>query len=50
MLERRSGVNLRALQLVAVIDVDGLPLGIEIQRGGGGLAVAVARLLGAAER
>src|SRR3954447_6593831 len=43
-------VDLRALQLAAVVDVDRLPFGEDIERGLAGFAVAVARLLHAAER
>src|SRR5690606_29431470 len=42
-------VDLRPLQPAAEIDVDGLPLAVDLQRRGAGLAVAVARGLGAAE-
>src|ERR1019366_6131574 len=42
-------VDLRLLQLVGVIHVDGLPLGVEINRADAPLAMAVAGGLGAAE-
>src|SRR5713101_3120096 len=42
-------VNLGALELVRVIDVNSFPLGEEIDGGDGGLAMSVAGLLGAAE-
>src|SRR5438034_227560 len=44
-----TGVDLRSLQRPAVIDVDRLPFGEDIQRLDAGLAVAVAGVLGAAE-
>src|SRR4051812_32661923 len=43
-------VDLRALQLAAVVDVDRLPLGEDVERGLPRFAVAVARLLHSAER
>src|SRR5712692_2176944 len=43
-------VDLGALELVGVVDVEGLPFGVEIDGGDGCLAVAVAGFLGAAER
>src|SRR6516225_875988 len=42
-------VDLGALQLTAVVEVDGLPFRVEVQRRRSRLAVAVARLLGASE-
>src|SRR3954468_10339599 len=42
-------VDLRSLQLPAEVDVDRLPFREHIERGGAGLAVAVAGVLGAAE-
>src|SRR5579864_9687234 len=42
-------VNLRFLQLVRIIHVDGLPLGIKINGAQAAFAVAVARLLDAAK-
>src|SRR6266581_9573796 len=42
-------VDLRALELVGIIDVHRLPLGEEIDRGDSRFAVAVAGLLGAPE-
>ena len=42
-------IDLRALELVGIIDVHRLPLGEEIDRGDGRFAVAVAGLLRAAE-
>src|SRR5215472_9002977 len=45
-----SVVDLRALELVGIIDVDALPFGEEINGGNGGFAVAIASLLGAAKR
>src|SRR5215469_7234769 len=45
-----SVVDLGALQLVGIIDVDGLPFGEEINGGDGGFAVAIAGPLGAAKR
>src|SRR5687768_9844952 len=42
-------VYLRALQLAAVVDVDALPLGEDVEDLRAGLAVAVPRRLGAAE-
>src|SRR2546428_11385326 len=42
-------VDLGALELVGIVDVDGLPLGKEIDGRNGGFAVAVAGLLRAAE-
>src|SRR5262245_16034336 len=44
-----SRVDLRALQRPAVVDVDALPLGEHVEGLDAGLAVAVARVLGAAE-
>src|SRR2546425_4147235 len=49
MLQRRLRINLRALQPVAVINVNSLPLRIEVQRRRRRFAVPVACLLGAAE-
>ena len=43
------GVDLRPLQLVGVIDVDGFPGGVEVERAGAAFAMAVAGLLDAAE-
>src|SRR5713226_4764438 len=43
-------VDLRALQLVGVIDVDGLPLGVEVDGRDGRFAMTVAGLLGATKR
>ena len=43
-------VDLRALQLARVVDVDRLPLGEDVERRLAGLAVAVAGVLRAAER
>src|SRR6266571_1029470 len=40
-----SVVDLGALELVGIIDVDGLPFGEEINGGDGGFAVAIAGLL-----
>src|SRR5579862_1783194 len=45
-----SGVDLRALQAPGVVDVDRLPLREDVERGLARLAVAVARVLRAAER
>src|SRR5215472_13927400 len=45
-----SVVDLGALQLVGIIDVDGLPFGEEINGGDSGFAVAIAGLLCAAKR
>src|SRR5579875_923022 len=45
----RSGVYLGALEAAAVIHVDGLPLGEELEGAESGLAVAVAGAAGAAE-
>src|SRR5581483_5798619 len=45
-----SGVDLRALQLVGVIDVDRLPLGVEINRADATFAMAVAGGFHSAER
>src|ERR1700740_1349276 len=42
-------VGLGALEFVGIVDVDGLPLGEEIDGGDGGFAVAIAGLLGATE-
>src|SRR5216683_2519543 len=42
-------IDLSALELVRIVDVDGLPFGEEIDGGNGGFAVTVAGLLGAAE-
>src|SRR6266851_9476251 len=42
-------IDLSALELVRIVDVDGLPFGEEIDGGNGGFAVAVAGLLRAAE-
>src|SRR5438046_10372109 len=44
-----SVVDLGALELVGIIDVDGLPFGEEINGGDGGFAVAIASLIGAAK-
>src|SRR2546429_6292964 len=44
-----SVVDLGALELVGIIDVDGLPFGEEINGGDGGFAVAIAGLLSAAK-
>src|SRR5438105_1294746 len=44
------GVDLGALELAGVVDVDRLPLGEYVERRLARLAVAVARLLRAAER
>ena len=43
-------VDLRALELAGVVDVDRLPLGEDVERGLARLAVAVAGVLRAAER
>src|SRR5712664_51356 len=43
-------VDLGALELIGVVDVQRLPLGVEVDGGDGGFAVAVAGFLGAAER
>src|SRR5229473_7308655 len=43
-------IDLGALELVGIVDVDGLPLGEKVDGSNGGFAVAVAGLLGAAER
>src|SRR5271157_5948197 len=43
------GINLRPLELVAVVHINGFPLGVEIQGGGGGFAMAVAGLFGSTE-
>src|SRR5204862_8313584 len=45
-----GGVDLRLLQLAAVVDVDGLPLGEDVEGRLAGFAVAVAGVLRAAER
>src|SRR5258708_30710097 len=42
-------VDLRLLQRVGVIHVDGLPLGVEVNCADAALAMAVARCLGSAE-
>src|SRR5690554_2052380 len=42
-------VDLGALELAREVDVDRLPLGVEIDRGGAGLAVPVAGALGTTE-
>src|SRR6266849_955312 len=42
-------VDLGALELVGIVDVDGLPLGEKVDGSNGGFAVAVAGLLCAAE-
>src|SRR5256885_13452497 len=42
-------VDLRALQLIGVVDVQRLPLGVEVDGGDGCLAMAIAGLLGAAK-
>src|SRR5882762_4992182 len=42
-------VDLGALEFVGVVDVEGLPFGVEIDGGDGGFAVAVAGFLGATE-
>src|SRR5260370_8132298 len=42
-------VDLGALELVGIVDVDGLPLGEKVDGGNGGFAVTVAGLLRAAE-
>src|SRR5712671_4525885 len=42
-------VDLGALKFVGVVDVEGFPFGVEIDRGDGCFAVAVAGFLGAAE-
>src|SRR5882762_7023052 len=42
-------VDLGALEFVGVVDVEGLPFGVEIDGGDSGFAVAVAGFLGAAE-
>src|SRR5277367_353610 len=44
-----SAVDLRLLQGVGVIDVDGLPLGVEIDRADAAFAMSIAGGLGAAE-
>ena len=46
----RLVVDLGALEAAAEVDVDRLPLGVRVERGVAGLAVAVAGLLPAAER
>src|SRR5712664_68959 len=43
-------VDLSALELVGIVDVEGLPFGVEVDGGDSGFAVAVAGFLGAAER
>src|SRR5215471_21356147 len=45
-----SVVDLRALELVGIVDVNRLPLGKEIDGGDGGFAMPVAGLLGPAKR
>src|SRR5207244_6988228 len=45
-----DGVDLRLLQPAAVVDVDRLPLGEDVERRLAGLAVAVAGVFRAAER
>src|SRR5208282_1355102 len=45
----RGLVDLGALELVGIVDVDGFPLGEEVEGGDGGFAMAVAGLLGSAE-
>src|ERR1035437_8240434 len=42
-------INLRTLQRVAVVHVDGFPLRIEIESGCGGFAMAVSGLFGSSE-
>src|SRR6266852_580097 len=42
-------IDLGALKLVGIVDVDGLPLGEKVDGSNGGFAVTVAGLLGAAE-
>src|SRR5437660_12048014 len=44
-----SGVDLGALELVGIIDVDGLPVGEGFNGGDGGFAVAITGLLSAAK-
>src|SRR5436190_14896623 len=46
----RGSVDLRLLELPRVVDVDRLPLGEDVERGLTGFAVAVAGVLGPAER
>src|SRR5258708_15574814 len=48
-LSERSRVNLRALETVGIVNVNGFPLREKINRGDGSLAVAIAGLLGAAK-
>src|SRR5258706_515006 len=43
-------IDLRALEFVRVVDVESLPLGVEVDGSDGGFAMAVASLLGSAER
>src|SRR5258708_38301374 len=43
-------IYLRALEVVGIVDIDGLPFGEEIDGSNGGFAMAVAGLLCAAER
>src|SRR5438552_13107017 len=43
-------IDLRALKLARVIDVDRLPLGVDVERGAAGLTMTVAGRLHTAER
>src|SRR6185437_2627580 len=47
--ESQLMVDLSALQTVGIVDVEGLPFGVEVERSETGFAVAVARILGPAK-